>query len=476
MSVTSGVMFDVGALEMTDTPGAQAARAKPSLIAGPILPTLTRLAVPNTVANLFMILPLIVEAWRLAELGVSALAGVALVFPLLMLLTMWSAGSIGGAISGAVARALGAGDMARAEAIARAALVIGIGGAIVLGALVFGGARTLFTALGGGGAVLDAALGYARVLFGFSMVIWLFNVMSGVLRGAGDMVRPLIAIAVIAGVHLLASGPVILGFGDSQGFGVPGAAGVLIGAYTVGLIVLLVILRRPSSAVRLRWGGVDRALIGQLLRPGLFAATQSLMTIATSMILAGFAARFGENVLAGYGLGARIELLMIPLIFGVGGASIAMGGAATGAGMHGRAVRVGWTTAGIAAALIGGIGILLALSVGTWATGFSANAAIGSVLVSYMERVGPVYAAFAVGLALFFTSQGIGTLLYPVLGAAVRLLVVLVGGAVVFAQDAPRVEALFVVIAVAMLSYGLFNAVALWLGPWRGRQDDVAGS
>ena len=458
-----------------DTDVGRVPHARSPLIDGPVLPTLARMAVPNTLANLLMIIPMLVEAWRLAELGASALAGVALVFPLFMLMTMWSAGSVGGAVSGAVARAVGAGNISQAEAIARSTLVIGLGGALFMAALVFGGGQWLFSILGGAGPVLDTAWAYASVLFAFSVIIWLFNMMSSVMRGTGDMVKPLLAIAVISFLHTVASGPIILGIDGANGYGVKGAAALLVASYGAGFIVLFFFFCKSTAAVRLRLGSIDWNLTGQLLRPGLLAATQSLITIITSMILASFATRYGQNVLAGYGLGARIELLMIPLIFGVGGASIALGGAATGAGMHKRAVQAGWITAGIAAVFVGGIGGLLALSAEMWASEISSNAAISSVIIGYMERVGPIYAFFAVGLALFFTSQGTGTLLYPVLGTVVRFLVVLAGGYLIFARESPSPNDLFFAIAVGMASYGVFVSMMLWLGPWRDLKNGSTG-
>lgn len=452
---------------LADAPPARApVRASP-LVEGPVLPTLLRLGLPNTVATVTLTLPVLVEAWRIGQLGGVALAGLALVFPLFMLSTMLSSGAIGGAVSGAVARALGAGDRSGAEAIARSAVVVALAGGLLMTALVLGLGRQLFAALGGSGPVLDVAWAYAGALFPWIWVVWLFNMLAGVLRGAGDMVRPLVAIVVVTSVHLLASGPVIL---HTDGGGVVAAAHLLAASYGVGLVVILAFLLRPGARVRLRAGRIDWRTTGRIVAKGLLAGSQSVLTIATSLIVTAFAARFGPEVLAGYGIGARIELLMVPLIFGVGGAAIAVGGASAGAGLRARAVRTGWTAAAVAAAIVGTIGVLLALTATRWAPAFSADPAVASVTIAYIEQVGPFYALFAVGLTLYFASQGLGTLLYPVLGTVVRLVVVLVGGALVFAHPSPSVAHLFVVVAMAMAAYGLFNALSLGLGPWRDRQ------
>mgnify|MGYP003340312057 CR=1 FL=1 len=78
------------------------------LLAGPILPTLLKLAAPNLVLMLVQSSLGLIEAYWVGQLGTDALAGVALVFPALMLMQMMSAGAMGGGISSAIARAIGA--------------------------------------------------------------------------------------------------------------------------------------------------------------------------------------------------------------------------------------------------------------------------------------------------------------------------------------------------------------------------------
>src|SRR5438270_3182524 len=115
-----------------------------ALLDGPIVPTLLRLAAPNMLVMLVQAAIGVVETFFIGRLGTDALAGVALVFPLVMLMQMMSAGAMGGGIASAVARALGAGRRADADALALHALVIalGFGGAFMIG--VLGGGRSLY--------------------------------------------------------------------------------------------------------------------------------------------------------------------------------------------------------------------------------------------------------------------------------------------------------------------------------------------
>src|SRR6187402_747931 len=97
-----------------------------SLLAAPILPTLLKLALPNAIAMLGTALVAVAETSYIGRLGVEPLAGIALVFPFVMLTQMMSAGAMGGGVSSAVARALGAGNRERAANLALHAAIIGI--------------------------------------------------------------------------------------------------------------------------------------------------------------------------------------------------------------------------------------------------------------------------------------------------------------------------------------------------------------
>ena len=75
------------------------------LLEAPVVPVLLRLAAPNVLVMLAQAATGLIEAYFVGKLGTDALAGVALVFPGLMLMQMVSAGAMGGGISSAIARA-----------------------------------------------------------------------------------------------------------------------------------------------------------------------------------------------------------------------------------------------------------------------------------------------------------------------------------------------------------------------------------
>jgi Na+-driven multidrug efflux pump len=124
-----------------------AARANQPLLSGPVLPVLARLTLPNLAAMVVVALVSICETAYVGLLGTAQLAAIALVFPMVMLMQMLSAGAMGGGVSSAISRALGAGDVERANALALHAAVIGAAAGAFFSALFVGFGAPIFRAL-----------------------------------------------------------------------------------------------------------------------------------------------------------------------------------------------------------------------------------------------------------------------------------------------------------------------------------------
>src|SRR3954465_65466 len=101
-----------------------------SLLTSPILPTLLKLALPNSIAMFGTAVVGVAETSYIGRLGIEPLAGIALGFPFVMLTQMMSTGAMGGGGSSAISRALGAGNRERAAMLALHAVIIGAGGGL----------------------------------------------------------------------------------------------------------------------------------------------------------------------------------------------------------------------------------------------------------------------------------------------------------------------------------------------------------
>jgi len=279
------------------------------LLEGPIASTLLRLATPNVLVMFVQASVGLIETYFVAKLGTDALAGVALVFPVLMLMQMMSAGAMGGGISSAIARALGAGCRADAEALVVHALVIAVGFGLLFMLAMLGGGRWLYSVMGGSGASLTAALTYSTVVFSGAILIWVFNSLANVIRGTGNMAVPAVITSVGAAALIPLSPCLIFGWGPFPRLGVAGGAVAVIVYYVIGSIALVVYLRARRSVVRLSFVDVRFRwpLFHDILRVGAVAALITVQTNLTIVITTGFVGRFGSAAIAGYGTGSRLE-------------------------------------------------------------------------------------------------------------------------------------------------------------------------
>lgn len=437
-----------------------------SLTTAPILPTIWRLSLPNMFAMVATALVSVAETVYVGQLGTAPLAGMALVFPLVMLQQMLSAGSMGGGIASAISRALGAGQPARADALVLHAVIISVVLGLFFSALVLIWGRPLITLIGGREAALDEALAYAGVAFAGATAIWLLNAFASSLRGAGDMKTPSVTLLLVALGQIALGGLLGLGWGPVPRLGMTGIALGQVLAFTLGAVYLFRHLRSGRARVRLVFTArLQRENFNDILKVGAVSSLSALQTVLTILIVTRIVAGFGTEALAGYGIGARLEFLLIPVTFAIGVACLPLVGMALGSGLVARARRVAWTGAGLAAAIVGGIGLLVAVFPDAWSGLFTDQPQVIAHARSYFRWVAPAYAFFAFGLCLYFAAQGAGKLLGPVLAGTLRLLLVAVGGWLLVQYGAP-VGAMFALISVAMLLYGLVTALTVYYVRW----------
>jgi len=425
------------------------------------------MSAPNVLVMLAQASTGLVETYFVGKLGTDALAGVALVFPGVMLMQMMSAGAMGGGISSAIARALGGGRRDDADALVLHALVI----SAVLGLLftvgVLAGGPALYRALGGSGGSLDAALAYSNIVFTGAILLWVFNTLASVLRGTGNMIVP--ALITCAGtIFLVPLSPcLIFGLGPFPRLGVAGGGTAIVVYYLIGSAVLAAYLWSGRSVVhpRLRGARLRSSLFREILRVGAVAAFVTVQNNLTVLTTTGLIGAFGPAAIAGYGVGSRLEYLLVPLVFGLGAPLVALVGTNIGAGSRDRALRVAWTGAAIGFVISETVGLWAAVFPEAWLSLFGNDQQMISAGSAYLRAVGPFYGFFGLGLALYFSSQGAGRLLWPLWAGLLRLAIA-VTGAWLMLRWTGELSYMFVALGLGLAAYGLINAAAVKSGAW----------
>jgi putative MATE family efflux protein len=409
----------------------------------------------------------ITETFYIGRLGTTPLAAIALVFPFAMLTQMMSSGAMGGAVSSAISRALGANQTERANTLAVHAITIGSCAGIIytLIFLLFG--AHFYHFLGGRDAVLAEAVGYSNVLFWGAFLLWLSNTLASILRGTGNMVIPSVAIFATAILQIILGGVLGLGAGPVPSFGMIGVAYGFIIATAVGVLYFLWYLTTGRGRIRLSFRGVvlQKEMFYDILKVGALACLSPVQSVFAILIFTGLIARLGVLPLAGYGIGQRLEFLLIPISFGIGVAAVPMVGMAIGAGNIIRARKVAWTAGLVSAVNLALVGGLVTIAPDLWASLFTTDESVLNYARQYLSTVGPAFPFFGLGLTLYFASQGSGKVLGPVLAGTLRLALVAGVGAWLAMREVDAND-YFLLMATVMFIYGVSTAAVIKVTRW----------
>jgi len=426
-----------------------------------VAPAILRLSLPNLVGFFASLAMATIDGIVAGEIGDGALAAIALVLPLQMLLMQTSNGAFGGSAAGMVARALGAGDHGAARSATGHAVTFALFIAAALALIGLIGASALTEAMGGRGGVLGQAAGYARIILVGALLLWITGALGGVLRGAGRMWLPASGFITMAIVHVLLCRPLAQGVGGFAGLGVEGIAVSYLIAQTVGLLPLVYGVYR----LRLLTGPADlrlqRGRAAALTKLALPAIIATMLTNVAVMMAVRTASLYGQEALVGFGLAARLEYVLVPFAFSIGMALIALAGQARGAGDDGLARRLALAGVLGSGALLGLLGIVAALMPQLWLGLFDMSEQAYATAVRYLRIVAPFYAFFGIAVTGFFAAQAFGRITPVMIGAALRLVTLAIGGYWAHTFFPDDITPFCWVVAAAFTLIGVNNLVAI---------------
>jgi putative MATE family efflux protein len=405
------------------TPGA--GRSEPDrLLAMPPLAAVVRLALPTTLVMAVAAISNVVYTYFVSRLGVDAIGAVSLVFPVSLLAITAMGGGIGAGASSAVARALGAGRRAEAAVLGGQALVLSVVIGVAFGLVVLVGAPTLFRLMGASGEIHASATLFARIVFGGAAITFLGGMFDSVLRGEGNVRVPALW-SITSLVLQMVSTPVFMfGFG----WGLPGAALAMLGCQLFSTIARAVWVLRGRGLVRprLRLERFTLAPVRETLRVGVPAAAATMISNLGLMVLTAVVTRLGKADLAAYGLGTRLDFLLMSFGYGFGAAVLTLVGIATGAQRPDRVRAVVRRAAAMTIVLLGVPGWLLWHRPELWIGLFTDDPGIHAVGAQYFRFIGPSYPFVGVTMVIAFAFQGLGRATLPLVVSTVRMVTVLV--------------------------------------------------
>jgi putative MATE family efflux protein len=435
------------------------------LLHGPILPTLIRLALPTVAVLLMTTVLSVAETYFVSSQGINAIAAASLVVPIMMLMTMVSNGGIGGGVSSSIARARGAGRHDDAESLVWHTLVIALVGGTLFMLLAWAFGRWIYQTMGGTGESLELAIVYSNILFAGAIPFWILMLMQSALRGAGNVKVPALIMCGGVVVGLIISPALIIGWLGMPRMGVAGAGVAQVVCNLGSLAVVLVYMRSPRSNLHLRPHPLRKDHFASILGIGLISTINAIMATLSISALTAAAGAFGVAAIAGYGIASRLDMLLIPVMFGFGTAAITLVGTNIGAGKVARARRAALVNALFVAAIVEALGVLVALMPNLWVGLFTDSPEVLAVAGHYLRLVAPLYGFMAINAELYFAGQGARRIGWPLTAGAIRFAFAVVAGLSVVVWHG-SLEMAFLLVAAGAIASGLISLFGFWRVSW----------
>ena len=394
------------------------------ILNGPVLTMIYKLSLPNSITGISMVLIVITDAYFVSQLGNVPLASLALVFPFLTLMQMMSAGAIGGGSTSSISRFLGAGLIENANSAIWHAVLIGVFMSIIYTIIFSFLPKHIYISMGGSNDVLDGAIVFSQIAFGGAIFTWLLYILSAILRAMGEFIVPAKVQILGCFFQIFLAGVLTLGWFGFTSFGIAGPAIAMVVSHFFMMIYLYFYIKYKQNIIKLSIYPLNKKSFLDIMKVGAGGLINSTTIAGTVAVVTATVSHFGIEALAGYGLGSRLEIIITPLVFGIGSVLTAAVGINAGANQINRAKRIAWVGAILSFIIIGVISISVAVHPGLWLDNFETNILSEKYAILYLIIVSPFYCFFAAGQTLYFASQGTGKIFFPVIVGIIRFLTV----------------------------------------------------
>ena len=282
-----------------------------NLTKGPILKTLTKLAIPIMASSFLGTLYNITDMAWIGLLGSKAVAGVGVGGMFTWLSQGLAAmARMGGQVQ--VAQCIGRGERDRAHGFAQAAVQLAtlMGMAYAVISLVFTRQMVAFFQLTDPEAQ-TAALSYTKIACGLIVFSFLTLTMTGLYTAQGDSKTPFLANLIGLVTNMILDPVLILGPGPFPKLGVVGAAIATVTAQAIvmTMMILGVIIQKKENVlkgIRLT-AKIPKEYLGGLCRIGIPTAIQGMAYCAISMVLTRMVSAYGAEAVATQRVGGQIE-------------------------------------------------------------------------------------------------------------------------------------------------------------------------
>lgn len=325
----------------------------------PLIKSLLVLSIPIIIANILQTLYSLIDTFWVGRLGASAVAAVSLSLPVLFLVLALGLGmSLSGTIL--VAQYKGKKDQKNVNLVSGQTFLMLAVSSLILSAIGWFAAKPILTLLGAAPDVLPDAVSYLRIMFVGMFLLFVYFVFQALMRGVGDVITPMIIVAVTVVLNTVLDPIFILGWGPIPSFGVKGAAIVTIITQGLASVVGISLLLNGRYDIHLKLSNFkpDFPLLKKMIRLGLPMSVEEILRALAMFFLFYLIAKFGTNTVAAFGVGIRILSFVLIPAAGIAMATATIAGQNIGANKIDRAEAITWKSSGIGFLVMTAISIL----------------------------------------------------------------------------------------------------------------------
>ena len=435
------------------------------LTRGPVGWTLWRLSWPMTMGLFSIIAFNIVDTFYIGMLGADQLAAIGFCFPVIFFMGAFAIG-LGFGAQSVVSRAIGEGNMPRARRLTANTMTLVIGYSLFMTVLMQVISDPIFRLLGTPDALMPYVNQYMDVWYRGLIFLVSPIVANSLIRANGEALIPSIMMVVAAFINAVISPVLVFGWLGFPELGMAGAAWATIAARFTIVVAAVYYLGFHEKVMEVSWRSVQALPrhVGSILRFSVPATIAQLVSPLATAAIVRMLAEYGQDAVAGFTVGSRIETLMLIPFFALQQGVGPFIGQNVGANKPERleqAERWIWRFAvfwGVLAMIV------LACFGGDIGRLFSDHQAIIARTDQFLMLTGIGF-VFA---GLFYAGLGVlNPLGHPNLAAmmsAVRFLIVYVGAAYVLSRGLiPGIDGPTGVFVAAPLSWLIAGALAAWL-------------
>lgn len=439
------------------------------LTRGNILRNVISLAWPMVLGNMLQNMFNVVDMIFVGRLGPASIAAVSLC-GMLMSITWTMLVGVAVGTTALVARFYGSKDYRMAGFTGMQSLSLGVIVALIMVLLGSCLGKQILSLLGAKGQVLLEGDRYLKIVFIGSFCLILFFLCSSIMRGAGDSLTPMIVMVVCTTINIGLDPLLIFGIWIFPPMGVRGAAVATVISQAIGMVSALFILSRGYTRIRLHWGSyrLDMNLIKRILKIAFPATMQGAIRSASGLVLMRIVAAYGVFALAGYGIGLRLDMIIMMPGWALGAATLTLVGQNLGANQPDRAEKSAWIATLLYIAILAVFGTVFFI----WAGGvigiFNRTPQVVTLGSEYIRVRTLSYVFLAMGLVMASALNGAGDAVSPMIILAVTLLGIQITLAFLLSKlMGLQTMGVWIAIAAAYTFQGIAMTIRFHAGRWK---------